>query len=99
MKTARSIQAKGIEPDIFVEPAKVESFSVSRVKESDLRGALINEGKDDKKSEKAKDGEAANDNEDAEAEDEKPQDYQLARALDLISGLSLYNQSANKAAQ
>jgi len=98
--SGRSIQAKGIEPDIFVEQAKVESYSERRLHESALRGALDN-GKDDKKDDKS----AANDNkkkkkknknkdkDDGEEEEEKPQDYQLTRALDLLNGLSLYRQS------
>lgn len=78
--SGRSIQAKGIEPDIIVEPAKVEEVNVRRVRESDLRGALDNnkEKKDEEK----------------EEEEKKPVDYQLSRALDLINGLSLYNQDA-----
>ncbi|MCB1531295.1 MAG: S41 family peptidase [Alphaproteobacteria bacterium] len=84
--SGRSIQAKGITPDIYVEPAKVESFAVNRIKESDLRGALANPDGDDKKA-------PANDNdEDGENTDEEVYDYQLERALDLINGLSLYEQ-------
>lgn len=41
--SGRSIQAKGIEPDIEVEPAKIESFKSRTIHESDLRGALVNE--------------------------------------------------------
>jgi carboxyl-terminal processing protease len=75
--SGRSIQAKGIDPDIVVERAKIEEISVSRVRESDLRGALDNNGQD-KKSEKSD-------------EEKKPIDYQLQRGLDLLNGLSLYN--------
>jgi carboxyl-terminal processing protease len=84
--SGRSIQAKGIEPDIIVEPAKIETLAVRRFSESDLRGALDkNNGSD-----------AANDNADTpeDGEEEKPVDYQLLRAIDLISGLSLYQGSA-----
>lgn len=93
--SGRSIQAKGIEPDITVEPAKIEEYAVRRLRESDLRGAL------DKKTEKKLDKKAVDkaakdalDGKDGEDEDEKPQDYQLSRALDLLSGLSLYKGSA-----
>ena len=85
--SGRSIQAKGIEPDIIVEPAKIETLAVRRFSESDLRGALDNENADapaNDNDEKAKD----------KAEDDKPADYQLLRAVDLISGLSLYQGSA-----
>jgi len=85
--SGRSIQAKGIEPDIIVEPAKIETLAVRRFSESDLRGALDSGKEDDK---------PANDNaEEAEGdEEEKPVDYQLLRAIDLLSGLSLYKGSA-----
>lgn len=85
--SGRSIQAKGIEPDIVVAPAKVESYNVRRLRESDLRGALDN-GKDkqDTANDNKKDGAG-------EEKEEQPQDYQLERALDLLNGLSLYKQS------
>lgn len=73
--SGRSIQAKGITPDIVVEPAKVENIKVNRVKESDLRGALD--------SSKSKDAEN-------DEEEQEPVDYQLSRALDLLNGLALY---------
>jgi carboxyl-terminal processing protease len=41
--SGRSIQAKGIDPDVLVEPAKIEKVAqASRVREADLRGALRN---------------------------------------------------------
>jgi len=80
--SGRSIQAKGIEPDIIVEPAKVEVVNVRRLRESDLRGALDNDNGDDKKGADAK-GE--------DGEEKEPIDYQLDRAIDLLNGLSLYN--------
>jgi carboxyl-terminal processing protease len=41
--SGRSIQAKGIEPDVIVEPAKIEKVAqASRLREADLRGALKN---------------------------------------------------------
>lgn len=74
--SGRSIQAKGIEPDILVEQAKLETFKDNRrIREEDLRGAL------DKKE----------DNKKGDDEEEEIKDYQLLRALDLLSGLSLYN--------
>lgn len=93
--SGRSIQAKGIEPDIHVDPAKIESFDIRRVKESDLRGALVN-GDDIDDEEKSipmatKDSKDDQDEDDDEKE-KKIEDYQLSRALDLINGLSLYGQ-------
>lgn len=94
--SGRSIQAKGIEPDIIVEPAKIEKLEDLRVYESDLKGAISNPDgdskstpsndnaakPDDKKS-------AGKDKKDPTDEDLAKQDYQLARALDLLHGLSL----------
>jgi len=76
--SGRSIQAKGIEPDIIVEPAKIEEVAIRRIREQDLRGALD-------KSEEA--GDEAED-----AEEEKPVDYQLLRAIDLLEGVTLYQE-------
>jgi carboxyl-terminal processing protease len=46
----RSIQALGIEPDITVQPAKVEEIKLKKgITEADLKGALINDQKKDKK--------------------------------------------------
>ncbi len=82
--SGRSIQAKGIEPDITVEQASIQTIEDNRFRESDYRDALDNapRGKKDPK--------AVNDN---SGEDEKePADYQLERAADLIRGLSIYSE-------
>lgn len=84
--SGRSIQAKGITPDIIVEQAKIETYDFERLREADLRGALDKDN--GKKNDKKK---AANDNE--QEEEEKPQDYQLTRAIDLLTGLSLYHRT------
>ena len=81
--SGRSIQAKGITPDIIVELAKVESLQSRQLRESDLRGALDrNNGKKPANDNKKEDGE--------DAESDEIQDYQLLRAVDLLTGLSLY---------
>ena len=81
-----SIQAKGIEPDILVEQARLEALDASpRRSEADLRGALDNRGGTN---------EDEDEDETAQTEDDTPQDYQLARALDLLQGLALFNQRA-----
>jgi carboxyl-terminal processing protease len=42
--SGRSIQAKGIEPDVVVEPAKIEEVAIGKtLHEADLRGALKND--------------------------------------------------------
>ncbi len=77
-----SIQAKGIEPDILVEPARIEVLErAKRRQEADLRGALKNENEGE---------EGAEDTAEAQ-EDAAPRDYQLARALDLVRGIALYS--------
>jgi carboxyl-terminal processing protease len=81
--SGRSIQSVGIEPDIQVEQARIEAIKpASRRRESDLRGALENEV------DKATPENPGT----AEAEAPvKPEDYQLARALDLINGVAMFS--------
>ena len=81
--SGRSIQAKGIEPDIIVEPARIETVHVSRLKESDFKDALDNKNKDKSKTKQSE----------TDDKEDKPVDYQLTRALDLLNGLSLYGQA------
>ena len=88
-----SIQATGIEPDIVVEQARVEPIAAgNRRREADLRGRLDNDNGDDA-------GASPNTGEDAPAPDdgatgeEKVDDYQLARALDLLRGLGLLSRT------
>jgi carboxyl-terminal processing protease len=87
--SGRSIQAKGIEPDIEVNQARIEETeSRRRSREADLRGALDNpEGK-----EKPEAGESRNESNGEAGENERPLDYQLTRALDLLRGLRLFSE-------
>ena len=72
-----SIQSTGIEPDIIVDRAVLEDANTAAFREEDLRGSLENE--------------EANEQEEADAsEDDEIKDYQLARALDLLEGLSVF---------
>ena len=96
--SGRSIQAKGIEPDIQVEQAKVETYGYERFSEADLRGALdSSKEKEENKNKKKIEKESSNDNKkdghDKDESEKEVQDYQLSRALDLLNGLSLYHQS------
>ncbi len=81
--SGRSIQALGIEPDIEVQPARLEELDVAGRREADLRGALGNEQDNGDDEIIAEDG---------DAEDEAPFDYQLSRALDLLRGVALFSQ-------
>ena len=85
--SGRSIQARGIEPDIYVEQVQLESLKENRNlerHEEDLRGALKNQNE----------VEATSDEEvqvtTTSIDLEKPIDYQLGRAVDLLNGIALY---------
>ncbi len=84
--SGRSIQARGIDPDIVVEQAKLEKIAQpERRREENLRGRLDNPG-------------GGNDSSPGGAvekkEDKGPEDYQLSRALDLLRGIALYGARA-----
>jgi carboxyl-terminal processing protease len=83
--SGRSIQKTGVTPDIEVKQAKVETTNEpARVREEDLRNA--------------REGDANSDEDATEPDTSVPvasnqdtNDYQLARAIDLLKGISLYN--------
>ena len=81
-----SIQAKGIDPDIVVEQVRIEAIDEDRSRrEEDLPGALSNQGEQNAEEEVLP------------GEDRPPaamEDYQLARALDLLRGLALFSARA-----
>ena len=83
-----SIQAKGISPDIEVALARIEKLEGGLVREEDLRGALDNqEGGEEP---------TADNTASAEPKDPIEIDYQLARAVDLLRGLSVFNALSSK---
>jgi carboxyl-terminal processing protease len=103
--SGRSIQAEGIEPDIVVEPAKIQKIDEGQVQhEADLRGALKNTdqaakpaapattpaapAKPDGSSDKATPPDQTNtvDTSVIGTSD----DYQLARAIDMLRGVALF---------
>ncbi len=92
--SGRSIQAKGIVPDIVVEQAKVTALTPRGFgREVDLPNALDAEKKDNgRKPEGAGSGGAAGVGSDdpAAAGEKAPDDYQLSRAVDLLRGLALF---------
>ena len=97
--SGRSIQAKGIDPDIEVKQAKLETVEPTRRRrESDLRGALENPNDNTNDRDKRPNTEEqpaadrpAGDKPAASSKPEKPFDYQLERALGLIRGIALFN--------
>jgi carboxyl-terminal processing protease len=84
--SGRSIQAQGIDPDIVVEPARLEKLDQPRARrEADLRGALRNDQQQPQQQQPGAEGGGQGPADGAE-------DYQLQRAFDLLRGLALYNQ-------
>ena len=81
-----SIQGKGISPDIIVEQGEFESYDFKRYSESDLKDSL------DKDDENAKNDDA-DETELSEKEKRLAKDYQLQIALDLLKGLSIFEES------
>jgi carboxyl-terminal processing protease len=111
--SGRSIQAKGIEPDITVEPAKIERIAEGEVMhEADLRGALKNTDQQTPAKPAAAPGAAS-----AKPAPNVPpgttpaavpadqgvdpnvmgtaEDYQLARAIDMLRGVALFAHQQN----
>ena len=92
--SGRSIQATGIEPDIEVEIATVETLEYRKTREADLKGALENPGTELTLSPEEEDAKKEADEKKTKAEENAEllqKDYQLNRAVDLIRGLSMYN--------
>jgi len=76
--SGKSIQKKGISPDIVVSEAKIEKIEKkNKNRESDLQGALDNLNQE-------------LDIENTKNKEESVNDFQLSRALDLVRGISLY---------
>jgi carboxyl-terminal processing protease len=94
--SGRSIQGTGIDPDIVVEQARLETVDNGpRRREADLRGALDDGGGNGETQKPPED--AAEETPGDEAADKpapKRQDYQLSRALDLLRGLAFFNERA-----
>jgi carboxyl-terminal processing protease len=85
--SGRSIQAKGIDPDIVVEAAKITKEDGKTVKTEDKKPG------DDKKAEpgdKPADKPAEQSTVDPSLIG-TPDDYQLARAVDMLKGIALFN--------
>lgn len=81
--SGRSIQAKGIVPDITVEQVKLKkTVPPKRRREENLRGRLNNPNNLLEPSK-------------AKKEISVTQDYQLSRALDLLRGIALYSSRRN----
>jgi carboxyl-terminal processing protease len=84
--SGESIQSKGIEPDIIIEQGVFESKEFDRLSEADLKDSLDNENK---KNDNIKENKTDNQN-------RLDKDYQLARAIDLIHGINIYQQTLSE---
>jgi carboxyl-terminal processing protease len=109
--SGRSIQARGIDPDIIVEAAKIEKTAkddkdkvASAADKKDEKSAKADKDKSNK--DKANKDNADKDNADKDNADKEktaeqnsvdpsiigtPEDYQLARAVDMLKGIALFN--------
>ena len=81
--SGKSIQGKGIEPDIVVEQGNFKANDYLKYSESDLKGSLDKEEEDNESKE---DKLTPN-------QERLKKDFQLSRAVDLIKGLSIYKES------
>lgn len=101
--SGRSIQAKGIEPDIVIPPAHVEYYAgrfddfaeaslpnALAKQDEDKKDAAKNKDKKDKKPAKGK-KEKEPDPFDEKKEENKIEDYQLDRAIDIVRAMGIYN--------
>ena len=92
--SGHSIQAKGITPDIIVEPAKIEKVKDRmRDSEADLRGHLKN-------NEIPEDQPVVTptaDSKPVKGEDTADKDYQLARAVDLLRAVHIFSSEGTPA--
>lgn len=101
--SGRSIQAKGIEPDIIIPPARIEYFAerFDDFAEASLPNALAKQDEDkksdakdkDKKPKKAVKGKKDKEPDpfDKKEEEKKIEDYQLERAIDIVRAMGIYN--------
>ena len=84
--SGESIQGKGIEPDIVIEQGSFESKEFKRLSEADLKDSLDIENKEKE----------TDDEELVKEENRLENDYQLARAIDLIHGISVYQETLSE---
>ncbi len=91
--SGRSIQGQGIDPDIVVEPARLERIDQPRGRrEADLRGSLRNDQTQGQGQPQGQQPQGQQPGGESPAPAEGVEDYQLQRAFDLLRGLALYNQ-------
>ncbi len=84
--SGKSIQGKGITPDMIIEQGEFESYNFKTFSESDLKDSLDKNNETSKNENEVKE-------ELSEFEKRLAIDYQLQRAIDLIRGVSLYRET------
>jgi carboxyl-terminal processing protease len=88
--SGRSIQALGVTPDVFLEFKRVEEKEEEKRRtfsEADLEGALSNDSLTDSEKEMLRKEELSF----QETKKRRDKDNQLAHAIDLIEGLSVFS--------
>ena len=88
--SGESIQGKGIMPDIIIEQGTFESKEFQRYSEADLKDSLDNEDNENKNDDNSSTDEKT------EEENRLDTDYQLARAIDLIQGIGIYQETLSE---
>ena len=83
--SGKSIQGKGIVPDIVIDQGNFESKEYKRFSESDLKDSLDNENIEED-----------NDENLTPQQERLEKDFQLARAVDLVTGLDIYKDSLSQ---
>ncbi len=84
--SGKSIQGKGITPDMIIEQGEFESYNFKTFSESDLKDSLDKNNETSENENEVKE-------ELSEFEKRLAIDYQLQRAIDLIRGVSLYKET------
>ena len=84
--SGKSIQGKGIEPDIIIEQGIFKSKEFDHLSEADLKDSLDS---GDNKTDISEENENNN-------QDRLDKDYQLARAIDLIHGINIYQETLSE---
>ncbi|MCC7273031.1 MAG: S41 family peptidase [Alphaproteobacteria bacterium] len=97
--SGRSIQQKGIDPDIVVEAARIEKVSERpQRREADLRGSLRNPDQPPPGAQPVPGAQPPTTTPTPDASPQGPvtpeEDYQLQRALDMIRGIALFQSRA-----
>ena len=85
--SGESIQGKGITPDIIIEQGEFESFDYKRFSEADLKDSW------DKDQNESEEEDSSEDKDVTEFEKRLAVDYQLQRAIDLIKGVGIYQET------